>query len=156
MNDLVIDTCTLKHANDPKSKYFEASVEFIQLLSNSDINCTVDEGFSMDETINDSYIGFEYIKHLQPGSLGYGLIKNLALSGRIEFVSNKPPNNIKKFIEQIIKNKKDRIFLRVAYNSDEKILVSHDFTDYQIKKRKTISRELNISVVIAEEINCKM
>lgn len=153
MTDLVIDTCTLKHANDPKSKYFESSVEFINLLFDSDVNCTVDEGFSMNEAENASYIGLEYIKHLQPGTLGYRLITNLALAGRVDFVSNKPPNNIKNFIEQIIRNKKDRMFLRVAYNSAEQILVSHDFTDYQIKKRKTIRRELNVSVVIAEEIN---
>ena len=153
MNDLVIDTCTLKHANDPKSKYFESSVEFINLLFNNDVNCTVDEGFSMIEAENASYIGFEYIKHLQPGSLGYRLITNLALVGRIDFVSNKPPNNIKNYIEQIIRNKKDRMFLRVAYNSNEKVLVSHDFTDYQIKKRRTIRRELEVSVVIAKEIN---
>lgn len=153
MSDLVIDTCTLKHANDPNSKFFESSVEFINLLFDNDVSFTVDEGFSMNEADNASYIGLEYIKHLQPGTLGYRLITNLALAGRVDFVSNKLPNNIKNFIEQIIRNKKDRMFLRVAYNSADKTLVSHDFTDYQVRKRKTIRRELNVSIVVAEEIN---
>ncbi|MGG9971852.1 hypothetical protein ACQ33O_08685 [Ferruginibacter sp. SUN002] len=153
MVDIVIDTCTLKHADDPKSKYFEYSVIFIQKMFINTINCTVDEGFSMDETENTSYLGYEYIKHLQPGTLGYRLITHLASNGRMDFVSNKPINNIKNYIEQIIRNKKDRMFLRVTCNSTDKVLASHDFTDYQIKKRRTIRRDLEISIVTAEEIN---
>ena len=153
MTSIVIDTCTLKHADDPKSKYFEYSLEFIAKMNNNSINCTVDTGFSLDETRNASYIGFEYIKHLQPGSLGYELIVYLAINGRIDFVSNQPLNNIKNFIEQHIRNKKDRMFLRVAFNSADKLLVSHDFTDYQIKKRKFIKREIKVLIITAEEIN---
>lgn len=152
MIDIVIDTCTLKHASSPESKYFEHSIDFITRMLANQINCTVDEGFSLNETDNQSYIGLEYIKHLQPGTLGYTLITHLATNHRIDFVSSKISNNIKNYIEQIIRNKKDRIFLRVAYNSVEKVLASHDFTDYQIKKRRTIRKELAINIVTAEEI----
>lgn len=153
MIDIVIDTCTLKHANDPESKYFEHSVEFIDRMYNNQVSCTVDEGFSTIESENESYLGLEYIKHLQPGSLGYGLVAHLASNLRIDFVSNKIPNAIKNYIEQIIRNKKDRMFLRVTYNSTEKTLASHDFTDYQKKKRKTINKKLEVAIVTAEEIN---
>ena len=151
--DIVIDTCTLKHANDPKSKYFEHSVDFINRMHVNNVSCTVDEGFSMNEGENKSYIGLEFIKHLQPGTLGYGLVTYLASNLRIDFVSNKVPNGVKKFIEKTIRNKKDRMFLRVAYNATEKRLASHDFTDYQKRKRKTIRMKLNVSIVTAEEIN---
>lgn len=152
MNQIVIDTCTLKHSADPKCKYFLESIEFINKLQNNTVDCIVDEGFSLIETDNTSYIGFEYIKHLQPGTLGFELIKYLALNERIQFVSNNVPNNTKKYIERIIRNKKDRIFLRVTYNSVDKILASHDFTDYQARKRKFIKRELNILIATAGEI----
>ncbi|PIA79509.1 hypothetical protein BFR04_01305 [Gaetbulibacter sp. 4G1] len=153
MTDIVIDTCTLKHADNPNSKYFESSIEFIELMFNNSISCVVDEGFSLNETENRSYIGLEFIKHLQPGSLGYNLIIQFATSGRLDFVSNKIPNNHKNYIEQIISNKKDRMFLRVAYNSHEKILASHDFTDYQKRKRRKIKKDLSISIQTAEELN---
>lgn len=153
MTELVIDTCTLKHANDPKSKYFEHSVDFINRMYGNQVNCIVDEGFSMIESENKSYIGLEFIKHLQPGTLGYELVTFLALNLRIDFVSNKVPNGIKHFIEQTIRNKKDRMFLRVAFNAADKTLASHDFTDYQIRKRRTIKSRLDVSIVTAEEIN---
>lgn len=153
MIDIVIDTCTLKHASDPKSKYFQHSVDFINKMSLNNVDCTVDEGFSLNEALNESYIGLEYIKHLQPGTLGYALVTNFAINNRIAFVSNKIPNALKNYIEQIIINKKDRMFLRVAYNSSEKVLASHDFTDYQIRKRRTIYGKLGINIVTAEEIN---
>lgn len=152
MFDIVIDTCTLKHANDPDSKYFVHSVEFIKRMYNNQVNCTVDEGFSTIESENQSYLGLEYIKHLQPGTLGYGLVAHLASNLRIDFVSNRIPNAIKNYIEQIIRNKKDRMFLRVAYNSNDKTLASHDFTDYQKRKRVDINRRLEVVIVTAEEI----
>lgn len=152
MTDIIIDTCTLVHANNPESSYFDFSVDFINKMFVNQTLCTVDDGFSLNETENKSYIALEYMKHLQPGSLGFNLILHLALNQRLDFVSNKIPNNVKNYIEQIIRNKKDRYFLRVAYNSVEKTLASHDFTDYQKKKRKVIKRDLNISIVTAEEI----
>ncbi|MBN8566896.1 MAG: hypothetical protein J0M25_09215 [Flavobacteriales bacterium] len=153
MTDIIIDTCTLVHANNSESPYFDSSVELINKMFGNQTLCTVDDGFSLNETQNKSYIALEYIKHLQPGSLGFNLIVHLALNQRLDFVSNKIPNNVKKYTERIIRNKKDRYFIRVTYNSVEKTLASHDFTDYQIDKRKLIKRDLNISIVTAEEIN---
>lgn len=153
MRDIVLDTCSLVHADNPDSGYQGASTALINKIFASAVLVTVDEGFTFDESTNQSYIGLEFIKHLQPGSLGYNLIVHLALSLRINFVSNVIPHQTKNYIEQIIRNKKDRMFLRVAYNSIEKTLVSHDFTDYQVRKRKTIRKELNLYVLTAAEIN---
>ncbi len=156
MIDIVIDTCTLKHANDPKSKYFEDSVEFINKMFANSINCVVDEGFTLDESTNESYIGLEFIKHLQPGSMGYNLVLHFIQNLRLVFVSNKIPNADKNYIERLIRNKKDRIFLRVAYNTQEKTLVSHDFSDYQKLKRRKIKKEKSINIVTAIEINSRI
>jgi len=153
MIDIVLDTCTLVHADNSESDYQESSAELINRMFANSTLVTVDDGFTFDESTNQSYIGLEFIKHLRPGSLGYSLIVHLALNMRINFVSNVIPNATKNYIEQIIRNKKDRMFLRVAFNSDEKTLASHDYTDYQIRKRKTIRKQLGIDVVTAEEIN---
>jgi predicted nucleic acid-binding protein len=153
MNDIVIDTCTLVHADNPESEYFEHSVKFINKMVANSFFCTVDEGFTLDESTHSSYIALEYIKHLRPTSLGYYLISHIAQNMRFNFVSNKVPKKDKNLMEQKIKNKKDIHFLRVTYNSTKKILASHDFTDYQKKKRKFIKKELGICIVTAEEIN---
>lgn len=153
MIDIVLDTCTLVHADNPESQYQDSSIELIQRMYANNTMVTVDEGFELDETHNQSYIGLEYLKHLAPSSLGFNLIKDMALLGRLSFVSNVPPYHTKKYIERIIRNKKDRIFLRVAFNSEEKTLVSHDFTDYQVPKRVTIERDIDTVICIADEIN---
>tara|TARA_R110002072_G_scaffold75624_1_gene177860 strand:+ start:2068 stop:2418 length:351 start_codon:yes stop_codon:yes gene_type:complete len=116
----------------------------------------MDEGFALDESLNQSYIGLEYLNHLQPGSLGFNLIVHLATTNRIEFVTKKIPNGRKKYIEQLIRNKKDRIFLSVTHNSNDKTLASHDFTDYQKKKRKKIFKDIAIKIVTAEEIGANL
>ena len=153
MKDIVLDTCTLVHANNSKSGYQQDSIELINLLLNNKTLVTVDEGFELDETTNQSYIALEYMKHLTPGMLGYSLITTLALTQRFNFVENNIPQATKNYIEQLIRNKKDRMFLRVTFNSSEKVLVSHDYTDYQIKKRKKILKDIEIDIVEAEDVN---
>lgn len=156
MIDLVLDTCTLVHANNYESEYQVHSIELIETLLGNQSFLTVDEGFEMDESVNDSFIGIEYIEHLKPGMYGYALVAHMAMNQRISFVSKKVPQNVKKFIEQKIRNKKDRHFLKVAYNSTEKDLVSHDFTDYQIKKRKVIKKFTGVIIETAKECNKKL
>lgn len=150
MVDIVLDTCTLVHANNTESDYQLYSIELINKLLLNTTLVTVDEGFELNETTNKSYIALEYLKHLAPGMLGYSLIVDLALNQRFNFVSNKVPNATKNYIEQLIRNKKDRMFLRVSLNSTEQTLVSHDYTDYQKKKRKTILKDININIIDAE------
>ncbi len=151
MIDLVVDTCTLVHANSD-TDYQESSIELIDKLISNTTLIIVDEGFDLNETDNRSYIGLEYIKHLTPGMLGYSLLQHIAVHGRFKFVSNSVPNATKNRIEQLIRNKKDRMFLRISLNSEEKKLISHDYTDYQKNKRKTIRREMNIDILDASEI----
>lgn len=151
MTDLVVDTCTLVHANS-ETQYQEYSIEFISKLLLNQTLLIVDEGFDLNEVNNRSYIGLEYIKHLAPGMLGHSLLQHLAINNRFKFVSNRVPNATKKRIEQLIRNKKDRMFLRISLNSEEKKLVSHDYTDYQKSKRKTVKREMGVEIIDASEV----
>ncbi|MBS1528879.1 MAG: hypothetical protein JSU01_01120 [Bacteroidetes bacterium] len=152
MIDIVIDTCTLVHANNPESGYQVHSMNLIQKMMENDTLLVVDEGFELDETTNKSYLALEYLKHLSLGMLGYNFIQFMALQQRIKFVSRKIPEASKHFIEQLISNKKDRMFLRVTYNSEEKIIVSHDYEDYKKGKRKKIRKEIGINIVDAEDV----
>lgn len=151
MIDLVVDTCTLVHANS-KTQYQESSIALIDKLLSNNTFLIVDDGFDLNEADNRSFIGLEYIKHLTPGMLGYSLLQYIALTNRFKFVSNTVPKATKNRIEQLIRNKKDRIFLRVSFNSEEKKLVSHDYTDYQKRKRKTIMQEMNVDILDASDI----
>lgn len=156
MIDIVLDTCTLVHANNSESAYQADSIELITKILNNTTLIIVDEGFNLDESLNNSYIGLEYIKHLSPGMLGYSLILHIAQNSRFKFVSNKVPPASKNQIEQMIRNKKDRMFLRVTINSAEKVLVSHDYTDYQKGKRKELKKKLSVNIVDAADIHTEL
>jgi hypothetical protein len=154
MTDLVIDTCTLVHADNTESEYFDCSLAFINSLLTDLVDCRVivDNGFSFDENENKSLIGHEYINNITPIMLGYKFLVEILSNDRVDFVSNTVAYNTKKFIEKEIANKKDRHFLRVATNSPSKNLISHDFTDYTIDKRKLIDKKLSVKIKTACEI----
>jgi hypothetical protein len=75
----------------------------------------------------------------------------MAATKRIRDASDKVARPLSKKIDQMLRNKKDRTYLCVALNSNEKKLVSHDFTDFQVAKRRTIGKELGVDVLVATE-----
>ena len=155
LNDIVIDTNVLLHAQNPNEKRFEDSSNFINKILEKKTSLCMDEGFSEDESKNKSIIGCEYLSNLQFGSIGLNLIVQLAHQQRIKQLTKKAPKRIVRKINQLIINKIDRVFLKVAYNSDEKTLVSHDYTDFQITKRQFILTDLQIQVIEACDcLNC--
>jgi len=149
LSDIVIDTNVLLHAQDPNETRFENSSNLINKILEENTSLCIDEGFSENESKNKSIIGREYLYNLQPGSIGQNLIVQLALQQRIKQLTKRAPERIVRKINQIIRNKIDRVFLNVAYNSDEKTLVSHDYTDFRITKRQFILTELQIKVIEA-------
>lgn len=65
----------------------------------------------------------------------------------IKGVSSMPKHNIKRKINQIIRNKNERIFLCVSIATCENILVPHDYVDFQKKKRDFIEKNFGVDVI---------
>lgn len=149
LGDVVIDTNVLLHAQNPNETRFEDSSNLICKILDENTSLCVDEGFSEDESKNKSKIGHEYLSNLTPGSIGQNLIVQLALQQRIKQLTKRAPERIVRKINHIIRNKIDRVFLNVAYNSEGKTLVSHDYRDFRITKRQLISTDLKIKVIEA-------
>ena len=150
--NLVIDTNVLVHANNPKESRQQASIDMIKyILSSTEIIC-IDEGFVLSEALNRSFIGYEYLKHLKVGMLGYTFISIIAQNKRIKQVPKKANATISRKINQCMSNIRDRTYVNVAYNSTDKILITHDYTDFAIPKRKHLGREFGINVVEAKDI----
>lgn len=152
--DIVIDTNVLMHANNSEEARQQDSIDLINyLLSSTEFIC-VDEGFVYNETQNRSLIGSEYIKHLKNGSLGYSLIVQVALQQRIREKSRNAPAHISKKINQCISHEKsrDKTFLKVAYNSIEKTLVTHDREDFSNQKRTYILNTFGIKILDAGQV----
>jgi len=149
LNDLVIDTNVLVHAQNPSEQRFSASTRFLSALLDAPTVLCVDHGFACDEAQNRSHIGTEYLQNLRAGSFALQVVATLAGSGRVRQVERRAPQATARQINQLLRNRFDRIFLSVAFNSTERILVSHDFQDFQLPKRQTIRQTLNVRVIEA-------
>ncbi len=151
MDDLVVDTNVLVHTQNPDCDYFASSVAFVGQILNAELSVCVDKGFDLDESKNRSLICYEYLKHLVFGSPGYTLVVQAASSGRIKEVERRGPRTVAKKIDHLLSNKHDRTFANVAYNSNNKLLVSHDFGAFSEQCRQDLKSECGIFVCTAEE-----
>lgn len=149
MIDLVVDTNVLKDASNPEAINFSDALELVRELRNADTVLCVDEGFSIDANVNRSLIGAEYLKHLVTGMVGYHLIVHLIQRDRLRMLPLIEERAVKKFVVQSIRNKRDRTFLLLAATTQERTLVSHDYTDFQVHKRASIRKEIDVRVIEA-------
>ena len=149
LEDIVIDTNVLMHAQNPDKPRFSDARQFIERMLECTTSLCVDRGFDIDHARNQSKIGAEYLDKLQPGSLGFVLIVSFVEAFRLKQTDRLPPRAISRAINQIISNRRDRTFVGVSYNSTERVLVSHDYQDFQPAKRTSIRRNLSVRVLDA-------
>lgn len=143
LSDIVIDTNVLVHAGNPNDKFFADSMCLIvKMIDNSVPIC-------IDDNIGESLIVHEYLDNLHHGSLGRILIENASQNLRFKPLPCRTDPSTHKFIKKNISSKRDKTFLRVAFNSDEKTLVSHDFKHFHKNIRKLIKQMIKVEVIIA-------
>ena len=61
------------------------------------------------------------------------------------------PETIAKKIRKYVRSSQDRIFVRVAANSQEMVLTSHDFKDIPVKSRQELKKKIAVKVLDASE-----
>jgi predicted nucleic acid-binding protein len=147
--DIVIDTNVMVHADNEQEPKQPHCLNLLNLVSGSTIELCIDDGFSLIEAQNTSHIGLEYLKHLRIGMTGYTLMLKLLSEDRIQFLPKKIPAAINKKINQTGIKKSDRIFVKIAYNSNDKILVTHDYVDFTDNIREIIDDEIDVKVIEA-------
>jgi hypothetical protein len=150
LEDIVIDTNVLAHSQNPNEVRYQECCEMLNKLLQCSTVVAVDEGFSLNRANNRSHIGHEYLENLSHGSLAFSVLSKLAVSKRVKFLPKRAPRREQRIINQSVRNRFDRAFLGVAFNSTEGIFVSHDFQDFQPHKRSFILRELAIDICEAQ------
>lgn len=152
--DIVVDTNVLMHASDRKEAKQQDSIDLLNYLTNSTEFLCIDKGFTWDDS-NSSLIGAEYRKHIKNGMLAYAFLAKIFSTKRHKEIdlSVLPPAIAKK-VNQCISHKKprDKTFLRVAYLSHSKTLVTHDQEDFNYKKRKHLGVTFGVNTLDASEV----
>jgi hypothetical protein len=145
LDDIVVDSNVLGHAQNPSEPRFASSVAFLQALLESSTDICLDGVFAFGGA-NRSLIGQEYIHNVGFGSVSYVALTRLLESGRIRTISVKVAQDVKRFIEAEIRNVRDRTFVRVTYNSEEQRLASHDRIDFPDDVRDRLKRRLGVLI----------
>jgi hypothetical protein len=151
ISDITVDTNVLIHACNPSEARCDHSIKFLTALNGSTARLAIDRGFATDQSTNSSLIGAEYWGKLVPGTLSYAVIVNLALTQRICIREAKLPLHHNKRLNQMVSNKRDRTFIKVCFNSEGKTLVSHDYADFSVSKRKDIASFFEVNIIEASE-----
>lgn len=148
--DIVVDANVLMHAQNPSCGRMQESLEFVSLLKDGTTLLCVDEGFSADEAANRSHIYSEYLRILRAGTVGYMIVVHLLRSGRFAVVPSSLPKQTRDAVQKQITKGPDRIYVQVALNTCEKVLVSHDFGDIPNTVRKRLRKEYGVRILAAE------
>ena len=149
MDDVVVDTNVLAHAENPNDAWFEASRGFFSALLASNVRWCLDEGFSPVESQNRSRIYSEYRATVLPVDLGMQVLAHLAGTGRVQLVP-RPSSAVRQQIRRLVpRNTRDRVFIEVAYGCVDRLLVSHDYADFHDHCRSALRTSLAVDVIDA-------
>lgn len=124
--DVVVDTDVLMHADNEDSADRDASRDLIARLRASATALCFDPGFDLDEARNKSGIAGEYFDHLAHGSVGLALVEECALTGRVRSIATRVAPDVNRAIRQLVWDPTDHKFVKVAINSEERVLVTHN------------------------------
>jgi hypothetical protein len=149
--DVVLDTNVFLHSQDPRQNLRVAAASLLERLSGCNVMLRVDEGFSVDPARNRSFIGHEYLTHVRFVDQAYALIVLLGRRGQIQETGKSVGAANQRALCRLISDKTDRVFVRVAFNSKSKTLVSHDFADFPTDRRAALRKQLQVATIDAEE-----
>lgn len=151
LKDIVIDTNVLMHATNPKSGRQQQSVGLLRAMLDSDTALCLDTVFSGQlAQPESSLIWQEYSDNLGAPGFSSEFLTKMATGRRIVHVSRTVERSAQKWISRQIVNSRDRTFVRVALNSIERVLVSHDYQDFPTKVRSACLLRLGVEVLEAE------
>jgi hypothetical protein len=152
LSDVVLDTNVLMHADNPSEERQGDAIAFLEALLACATAICVDEGFDMEESRNRSLIGGEYLARLTAPSLGYQVLVQVFSQGRVVEVSTAVEDRVRRVVRRCVNKPRDRTFVRVAYNSSDRLLCSHDYDDFPPLARGELSKKLGITVGDAGQV----
>jgi len=151
LKDIVVDTNVFVHESNPGVTYHTQSKKLVNTLWGVPTSLCIDEGFHVEPALNRSLIGHEYLNNIPIGSLAYALISQLANTGRMKTVSRCVAPVVGRKVNQKIAERRDRTFLKVAINSQDHFLCSHDFRHFSNSKRAEVKKLFDVRVKAAGE-----
>ena len=150
LEDIVIDTNVLMHADNVSSGRDKEAFGLVQaMLASQTVLCLDVQSSRGEDDPRSSLIRQEYREHLD--GLGGRFVAHMVDEGRVKYVAREVDKDVSRWINQRIPNKRDRTFVKVAINSIESVLASHDYSDFSASTRKDLSKRVQVDVLDAGE-----
>ncbi len=150
--DIVVDTNIWIHAGNPGvDKYTEAQ-RFVLALYGSETILCFDVGAANNEATNRSKILSEYKERVGGSGVGQQILSALLQSGRWASVSSTVTNAQRQIINQNVPDASDRVFAKVATNSDSRALISHDEAAFHANCKKALAKKCGVAVQSCSEV----
>jgi predicted nucleic acid-binding protein len=151
LKHLTIDTNVIEHANNDIEERKEFSYNFLLAILNSNLKICIDFQKAKGFNLQNSIIWNEYNNRITSQSFGKIFLQTILIKKRIFPVKRDVNQREKKISDRLIPKPVDRTFLRVAYNSESKIFISHDFEDFSLATRNKLFEEMIVSIKTAKE-----
>lgn len=150
LSDVVLDANVLGHSQNPEVAEFHDSRALVAALRDGAVVLVVDEGFSLVESENRSILGHEYRAQIRAGSDAFYLLMECFAGLRGKWVSSRVNDaDRRKVNREVAANTRDRLYVRIAINSDSRTLVSHDFSDFSAVCRQRLKSQVLVDVITA-------
>lgn len=150
--DIVIDTNVFAHAANPSEQRQAASVAFLRQLLDAQTVLCFDPGVSQDRARNTSRIQHEYCEHIPEMSFPYHVLAHLFATNRTRPSSVTVSNTCRRVIDRVVRDKSDRVFVRVSVNTEERTLVTHNTRQFPAAVKRTLNDECEVTVCEASEV----
>lgn len=141
---VVIDTNVFMHADNPASGRQEDAVEFLE---------SIEQGNGLVDVDIEGRILGEYRERISGSSLSSGLLATWLQNKKIQHIPSNATPDVRRWIGRSVGDALDRTFLKTAYSSTGKKLISHDYTDFPDRKRTKIKSRLRVDVLSARQFN---
>ena len=149
LDDVVVDTNVLIDGSNASAFRYLATYDFLGKLLATSTKLRIDPVSRGNRGVVDNLILTEYAEKLNASMFGFYVLRQLAANDRISHVERFPEPQVRNRVRQLIRNRRDQTFLNVAIQSDDKILTSHDYEDFQAAKRTKIRQEFDVEIIEA-------
>jgi len=157
--DVVVDTNVFVHGSDAKSLFYAQAFALLQAIQNGNVILCLDRDMALPPDPNNSLIASEYLRHVRPTMYGYQVLVQLLTRRRVRAVGKTiaPPDS--RILLRLVPNpdkQRDRTFVAVAMNSQNRVFVSHDREDFPPKVRDAILARLRVEVIEAAACTARL
>lgn len=151
VNDVVLDTNVLSHADNPGCPSYAESRNAVLWVVGSNVHWVLDDQGKNAPNPATSVLFSEYCNTLAPQSHILLQFISCLQRGRVRFASRPNQTDRERVRKLVPRNKRDQAILGATLGTVDKLLVSNDLDDFSEAVRKKAAKILGTSILSASD-----